>query len=130
MFGYSPDFNRGAFAERAHGNLANLRAQHDNDRSVAAWQSYARQLEARLAALDNEFAQAVAETKAARVQRNVLNDKLSAMMDALRQSNPRHPLCNDAAVTAALRKETDEILAKDNIMVDRTRTPWAVVRIP
>ena len=121
MFGFSPDYNRGLQEQGIRDAHRHALDQRQDDAALAQWMRYARDLEARLA-------QSEAETKAARVQRNVIDNKLGETMAALRQANPKHPLCDELRVAADTRREIDQTLAQAGIALDRSGPTTRVIR--
>jgi len=124
MFGYSPDYAQGQMDQQVRDNLA--RRQDDN--LAGQWQRFANELEARLARANDELNQAIAETKAARVQRDVLANRLIETQAVLRQVSPNHRLCDEVKMIAENRAEVDRALAQSGISIDRSGTSPVVVR--
>lgn len=120
MFGYSPQYTQGVMDQQVRGNLARNDDRRQAEASVAQWQRYARNLEERLA-------QAQAETFAARVQRHVLSGTMDRLIEALRATDPNHPLCNQVALVAENRRAVDEMLAAQKIALVRNNSGEAEV---
>ncbi|MEJ7745708.1 MAG: hypothetical protein WKF61_02930 [Luteimonas sp.] len=121
MFGFSSDYSRGQQEQQFRETLGRRQQQRQGNSAVAQWQSYARELEGRLA-------QAEAETKAARVQRNVIDKRLGEMIDALREVSPNHRLSDEVSRGAENRAEVDATLAREGIKIERSGTGATVVR--